>query len=165
MNSITMGCLSHVVYTLIYTWYSCFITSVHIILSSIIIRKLFLYVIFIHLYRISFFNVSYFSLYTSKYTMTLYFQFKCIKSTFAAISQRHHSVYYDHIVDQRQDIITDIKTFFYHMISSKFPCTNCKYILWLVVINLREIRMDNLETQATWITRHRTNGKKPKNTA
>ena len=53
-------------------------------------------------------------------------EFRCYvrNNQLVAISQRHHSVYYDHIVDQRQDIITDIKTFFYHMISSKFPCTN-----------------------------------------
>ncbi|CAC5413039.1 Cell division cycle protein 123 homolog,Cell division cycle protein 123 [Mytilus coruscus] len=56
-------------------------------------------------------------------------EFRCYvrNNQLLAISQRHHSIYYEHIVDQREDIVADIKSFFYHMVSPKFPCTNYSF--------------------------------------
>lgn len=53
--------------------------------------------------------------------------------SFVAISQRHHSVYFEHILNQREDIVTDIKTFFYHIISPKFDSSNCEYITFICI--------------------------------
>ncbi|XP_071082456.1 translation initiation factor eIF2 assembly protein-like [Haliotis cracherodii] len=50
-------------------------------------------------------------------------EFRCFvrNKKLIAISQRHHIQYYAFLETQKDEIISDIQAFFYHMISNKFP--------------------------------------------
>jgi hypothetical protein len=45
----------------------------------------------------------------------------------AGISQRHNDMYYKFIPENRQEIISDIQAFYYHIVKDNFPDKSCKY--------------------------------------
>ncbi|GFQ93016.1 cell division cycle protein 123 homolog [Trichonephila clavata] len=53
-------------------------------------------------------------------------EFRCFvqNGVFIGISQREHSLYFDHIDHHKDAIVEDIVNFYQHHIQSKFPCDN-----------------------------------------
>ncbi|XP_056000354.1 cell division cycle protein 123 homolog isoform X3 [Ostrea edulis] len=51
------------------------------------------------------------------------YEFRCFvrMNTLIAICQRNHTAFYDFIRHEKEDIVSDIRSFFYHMIHLKFP--------------------------------------------
>ena len=58
-------------------------------------------------------------------------------SVVSGICQRHNDMFYNFIGENRDEIISDVQCFFYHVIKDNFPDKSCEYIYEGRLITLR----------------------------